>query len=82
MNDRLDPHAVSHGAARVAAPARGPRGIRTNAAFSPTSPQTPAGMRIEPPPSPPVAKANNPPATPAAEPPDDPPGVRPRYHGL
>src|SRR4051794_12309818 len=39
-------------------------------------------MRIEPPPSPPVASVHNPPATAAAEPPDEPPGVRPSSHGL
>ena len=50
--------------------------------FSPTRPQNPAGMRIDPPPSPPVANVSSPPATAAAEPPDDPPGVRPSCHGL
>ena len=42
----------------------------------------PAGMRIEPPPSPPVAMGSRPPATAAADPPDDPPGVRSGSHGL
>ena len=60
----------------------GPSGIRPNVAFRPTSPVKPAGMRIEPPPSPPVAIGSRPPATTAAEPPDDPPGVRPCCHGL
>ena len=39
-------------------------------------------MRIEPPPSPPVATGSRPPATAAAEPPDDPPGVRSGFQGL
>ena len=39
-------------------------------------------MRIEPPPSPPVHAGNRPAATAAAEPPEDPPGVRSRFHGL
>ena len=62
--------------------APGPRGIRPYVAFKPTSPVKPAGMRIEPPPSPPVAMETKPPATAAALPPDDPPGVRPCCHGL
>ena len=33
----------------------GPRGIRPNVPFRPTRPVKPAGMRIDPPPSPPVA---------------------------
>ena len=39
-------------------------------------------MRIEPPPSPPVASVSSPPETAAAEPPDEPPTVRPCCHGL
>src|SRR5712671_5555886 len=39
-------------------------------------------MRIEPPPSPPVAIGTSPPATAAALPADDPPVVRPWRHGL
>jgi hypothetical protein len=50
--------------------------------FIPTSPQNPAGMRIEPPPSPPVATGSSPRATTAADPPDDPPAVRPCSQGL
>ena len=42
----------------------------------PTSPQYPAGMRIEPPPSPPVAMVTSPPATAVALPPEDPPALR------
>ncbi len=39
-------------------------------------------MRIEPPPSLPVATGSIPAATAAAEPPEEPPGVRSRSHGL
>ena len=39
-------------------------------------------MRIDPPPSPPVARLTSPPATAAADPPDEPPTVRPWRHGL
>src|SRR5437660_712409 len=39
-------------------------------------------MRIDPPPSPPVARLTRPPATAAAEPADDPPTVRPCRQGL
>ena len=60
----------------------GPRGMRPYVDFKPTRPLKPAGIRIEPPPSPPVPNAKRPPATPAAPPPDDPPGVRSRFHGL
>ena len=48
----------------------------------PTSPQHAAGIRIEPPPSDPVAHGTIPEATAAAEPPEDPPGVRLGSHGL
>ena len=50
--------------------------------FIPTSPQHAAGIRIDPPPSEPLATATSPAATAAAEPPDEPPGVRWRSHGL
>ena len=50
--------------------------------FNPNSPVKPAGMRIDPPPSPPVAIGTRPPATAAADPPEEPPGVRPGSHGL
>jgi hypothetical protein len=39
-------------------------------------------MRIDPPPSPPVARLTSPPATAADDPADDPPTVRPCRHGL
>src|SRR6056297_3892878 len=48
----------------------------------PTSPVQEAGMRIEPPPSLAWAIGTMPDATAADAPPDDPPGVRPRSHGL
>src|SRR5947208_13075573 len=56
--------------------------MRPNVPFTPSRPQYPAGIRIDPPPSPPVARLTRPPATADAEPPDDPPAVRPRRHGL
>ena len=56
--------------------------MRPNVAFSPTKPVKPAGIRIDPPPSPPVASVTRPPATAAALPPDEPPGVVPCIHGL
>src|SRR5438270_2082521 len=61
---------------------RGPRRMRPAVPFMPPSPQKPAGMRIEPPPSPPVARVSRPPATAAAEPADDPPVVLVGSHGL
>ncbi len=61
---------------------RGPLGMRPKVDLSPNRPVKPAGMRIEPPPSPPVAMGRRPPATAAAEPPEDPPGVRSGFHGL
>ena len=56
--------------------------MRPRAAFSPTRPQHAAGMRIEPPPSEPVAKVTIPLATATAEPPLEPPHVRSSAHGL
>src|ERR1700722_8446914 len=60
----------------------GPLGMRPNVALRPSSPVKPAGMRMDPPPSPPVQMGNRPPETEAAEPPDEPPGVRSRSYGL
>ena len=54
----------------------GPLGMRPKVALRPNRPVKPAGMRMEPPPSPPVQMGSKPPATDEAEPPDDPPGVR------
>ena len=51
-------------------------GTRPRVAFSPTSPQNDAGMRVEPPPSDDMLMGVIPAATAAAEPPDEPPGVR------
>src|SRR5438477_10414995 len=61
---------------------RGPRGIRPAVPFMPTRPQKPAGMRIDPPPSPPVARGTRPPATAAADPAEDPPVVLVAFQGL
>ena len=41
-----------------------------------------AGIRIEPPPSPPVASAHSPATVAAPAPPDEPPDVRSVFHGL
>ena len=60
----------------------GPRGIRPKFDFRPNMPVKPAGIRIDPPPSPPEAIGTRPPATAAAVPPDDPPGVRSGFQGL
>src|SRR5947209_1047447 len=55
---------------------------RPRLGFIPTIPQHAAGIRIEPPPSDPVAAGTIPAATAAAEPPEEPPGVRSPRHGL
>ena len=55
---------------------------RPRVAFIPTRPHAAAGIRIEPPPSDPVAHGTSPAATAAADPPEDPPGVRVTSHGL
>ncbi len=60
----------------------GPRGMRPAVPFMPTRPLNPAGIRIDPPPSPPVAMLTRPPATAAELPPDDPPAVRSGFHGF
>ena len=57
-------------------------GTRPRDAFSPIRPQNDAGMRVEPPPSDDIDSGITPAATAAAEPPDEPPGVRARFHGL
>src|SRR4051794_16159441 len=62
--------------------AGGPLGMRPYVAFSPGRPQNAAGMRIDPPPSPPVAIGTRPPATAAALPPEEPPGFFDSSHGL
>src|SRR5882672_2001528 len=60
----------------------GQAGTRPNVAFSPTSPLKLEGMRTEPPPSVPMVIGPSPAATAAPAPPDEPPGVRSRFHGL
>src|SRR5256885_15422301 len=57
-------------------PSSGPLEIRPRDGFNPTTPQHEAGIRIEPPPSPPWARPQSPAATAAAAPPLDPPAVR------
>ncbi|MDZ7733074.1 MAG: hypothetical protein U5R31_08110 [Acidimicrobiia bacterium] len=63
-------------------PVWGPRGMRPAVPFMPTSPSKPAGMRIDPPPSPPLAMGTRPPATAAALPPELPPAVFVGSHGF
>src|SRR3990172_9068945 len=70
------------GAASRAAPSSGPGGSRPRGGLRPTTPQQEAGMRIEPPPSPPWAAATKPAATAAAEPPLEPPVERSVSQGL
>lgn len=62
--------------------ALGPRGIRPAVVFKPGSPQKPAGMRMEPPPSPPLASGQMPAATADADPPELPPGVISGFQAL
>src|ERR1700674_5450690 len=54
-------------------PKRGPGDMRPRDGLNPTVPQQLDGIRTEPPPSDPCAKANNPAATAAAAPPLEPP---------
>ncbi len=53
-----------------------PPGTRPRLGFMPESPQHAEGMRMEPPPSDPVASGTMPAASAAAAPPEDPPGPR------
>ena len=53
---------------------KGPRGMRPAVPFMPTRPLNPAGMRIEPPPSPPRGDGDQPAGHRRADPPDEPPG--------
>jgi hypothetical protein len=57
-------------------------GSRPRLGLSPTRPQHAAGTRVEPPPSAAWAIGTTPAATRAAAPPDEPPGVRSKFHGL
>ena len=59
----------------------GSRPISPPVGFSPTSPQNAAGMRIDPPPSVPVASGTRPAASAAALPPLEPPGDQSKAHG-
>ena len=56
--------------------------MRPKLGFSPKQPVNEAGSRTEPPPSLAVTSETTPPAIAADEPPDEPPGVRSRFHGL
>src|SRR5947208_3498755 len=62
--------------------ALGNRDTRPSVGLSPTTPQQAAGWRMEPARSLPSASGPSPAASAAAAPPLDPPGVRPRFHGL
>ena len=53
-----------------------------NAGLKPATPQSEAGMRIEPPVSLPMAQSHRAAPTAAAEPPDDPPATRVGSAGL
>jgi hypothetical protein len=57
-------------------------GTSPHVGFMPTTPQSAAGTRIEPPWSPPIASSTSPAATTAAEPDDEPPAEWPRRRGL
>src|SRR5437762_8695721 len=56
--------------------------MRPKVGFSPKMPAHEAGIRMEPPPSVPIASGPSPAATAALAPPLEPPGVRSRFHGL
>ena len=55
----------------------GSRGTTPNVALNPATPHREAGMRIEPPPSEPIASGTIPAATAEPAPPEEPPGTRP-----
>ena len=57
----------------IMSPTSGPNGVRARVGLSPNTPQQEAGIRMEPPPSPPCAIGTSPAATAAAEPPLEPP---------
>src|SRR4051794_12640889 len=59
-----------------------PAGTRPSEGLNPASPHTADGMRIDPPPSDPVASGTMPAATAAALPPDEPPADLDGSHGL
>src|SRR5689334_24245793 len=60
----------------------GQAGTRPNEGLMPKRPVKAQGMRIEPPPSVPIASGPMPEATAAAAPPEEPPGVIFGFHGL
>ena len=59
-----------------------PLGTTPCVGLNPQMPHVSYGIRIDPPPSEPVARVTMPLATAAAEPPLDPPELRPSAHGL
>src|ERR1039457_148472 len=59
-----------------------PWGTRPSDGLIPLRPQHDDGIRIEPPPSDPVASGTMPDAMAEAAPPDEPPGLYARFHGL
>ena len=59
-----------------------PEGMRPREGLNPESPHSDDGMRMEPPPSEPVASGTMPAAMAAALPPDEPPGLQARSHGF
>src|SRR5207245_9035376 len=63
-------------------PSSGPADTRPRDGLRPTVPQQLDGMRTEPPPSVPCAKAHKPAATAAAAPPLEPPAEWSWFHGL
>jgi hypothetical protein len=60
----------------------GQNGTRPKVPLKPTTPVRPAGIRIDPAPSPPCASGPRPAATAAAAPPEEPPGVVEVSHGF
>ena len=60
----------------------GPLGMRPKVDLRPNSPVKPAGMRMEPPPSPPLAMGSKAAGHRGGRAPEEPPGVRSRFHGL
>src|SRR5258708_22875681 len=60
----------------------GANDTRPREGLRPKRPEHAAGIRIDPPPSLAWAAGTTPPATAADAPPEDPPGVRSRFHGV
>ena len=67
---------------RLQAALGGEMGMRPKDGLCPKMPVHEAGMRMDPPPSVPMARGPSPAATAALAPPLEPPGVRSRFHGL